>query len=90
MDKPIRIRILNREYPLRVRAEAEAETRRIAEIVDARMQAFKRAHPEQPDLVAAVMTALAFAEEAATAHTDLDAEIARLDAELAEALTVEK
>ncbi|MDX1547463.1 MAG: cell division protein ZapA [Rhodothermales bacterium] len=90
MDKSIRIRILNREYPLRVRADDEARMRRIAEAVDERLTAFKQTHPEQPDLVAAVMVALAFAEEAAgvRAHlrAELSAELDALDAELAASL----
>lgn len=64
MERSIRVRILGRDYPLRVRQEEdEAATRAMAASVDARMQAFKRQHPDQPDLVAAVVTALSFAEE---------------------------
>lgn len=94
MERSIRVRILGRDYPLRVRQEEdEAATREMAGSVDARMQAFKRQHPDQPDLVAAVVTALSFAEELATLReatdadtTALDGVLAALDRRLAEAL----
>lgn len=61
--KSIRVHILGREYGLRVEEGDEAHTRRIASSVNARMERFKEAHPEQAELTTAVMTALAFAEE---------------------------
>jgi cell division protein ZapA len=61
--KSIRVQILGREYGLRVREDDEAHTRRIAASLDARMQQFKEAHPEQAELTTAVMTALSLAEE---------------------------
>lgn len=85
MEKPIRVRILNREYPLRVRPEDEEPMRRLAAALHERMTAFKKAHPEQPDVVAAVMTALAYAEAAEGAHRDVPPDlIAQLDALSAE------
>ena len=96
MEKSIRVRILGRDYPLRVHEDAEAATREVAALVDARMQAFKTAHPEQPDLVTAVVTALALAEELYNTReipTDffdqLDDELDALDRQLAEALATE-
>ncbi|MFV1980608.1 MAG: cell division protein ZapA [Rhodothermia bacterium] len=66
MDKSIRVKILDREYPLRVNAENEARTREIAEAVDARMQAIRKHIPAEPDLTVAVMAALAYGEELAS------------------------
>ena len=89
MEKSIRVRILNREYPLRVQEHDEGPTRQMAAYVDARMRAFKQAHPDQPEVVAAVMVALAFAEELQSsrdAHDHLLAALDTLDADLAQAL----
>jgi cell division protein ZapA len=61
--KSIRVQILGREYALRVQEDDEAHTRRIASSLDARMQQFKEAHPEQAEFTTAVMTALSLAEE---------------------------
>ena len=63
MQKSIRVQILGKEYPLRVHEDDEAAMREVAGAVDARMQTFKTSHPEQPDLVAAVISALSLAEE---------------------------
>ena len=96
MEKSIRVRILGRDYPLRVQEDAEAATREMAALVDARMQAFKSAHPEQPDLVTAVVTALALAEELYNTREmpmdfldHLDDELSALDRQLAQALPPE-
>ena len=93
MEKSIRVRIIGREYPLLVKEKNEALTRNMATYIDGKMQAFKKAHPEQSDLVTAVMTALGLAEELFNAseknnqalHT-LDDELDALDKALAEAL----
>lgn len=61
--KSIRVRILGREYPLRIREGDEAMTRHMARYVNAKMEAFKQAHPEQSELTTAVITALGLAEE---------------------------
>lgn len=61
--KSIRVRVMGREYALRVEADNEEFTRRIASSVDDRMRQFQKAHPEQAELTTAVMTALALAEE---------------------------
>ncbi len=63
MDKSIKVKILGRDYPLRVREEDERSMREIAAWVDQRMQAFREAFPEQPELTAAVITAMTLAEE---------------------------
>lgn len=63
MANSIRVRILNREYSLIVDKEDEERTRKMAAYVDAKMKEFRRAHPEQPEVTAAVITALAVAED---------------------------
>ena len=66
MDKSIRIKILDREYPLRVNVENETRTREIATAVDARMQNIRKHIPTEPDLTIAIMAALAYGEELAS------------------------
>ena len=90
--KSIRVRVLGREYALRVQTDDEAHTRRVASAVDARMQRFKENHPDQAELTTAVMTALALAEELylqREEHEDgttvLNEELARLSQRLEEA-----
>lgn len=63
MEKSIRVRLLNRDYVLRVEEGHEESTREMVGYVAARMQAFRTAHPDQSDLTAAVITALAITEE---------------------------
>ncbi|MFP4227809.1 MAG: cell division protein ZapA [Salinivenus sp.] len=72
--KSIRVHILGREYALRVREENEAFTREVAAFVNARMEKFKDAHPEQAELTTAVITALALAEDLHDLRDDIDAE----------------
>lgn len=68
--KSIRVHILGREYALRVQDEDEAFTREMASFVNARMEQFRDAHPEQAELTTAVITALALAEELHTLKED--------------------
>lgn len=82
MEKSIRIRILGRDYPLRVRDGEEALTRDIAAYVNTKMEAFRDAHPEQSDLTTAVITALAIAEELYATWENEDQAQADLDAKL--------
>ena len=93
MAKSIRVRILGRDYPLIVRDEDEAITREMASFVDAKMQAFKRAHPEQSDLVTAIITSLSLTEELYQTRESqdhilhqFDADLDALDRHLAQAL----
>ena len=65
MDKSIRVKILDRDYPLRVNIENEGRTREIAAAVDARMQTIRKHIPTEPDLTIAIMAALAYGEELA-------------------------
>lgn len=82
VEKPIRVKILGRDYALRVRAEDEAVTRRIAAYVDERMRMFQQAHPQQPEVTTAVIAALSIAEELFTAHDQHDRAAAALENEL--------
>lgn len=81
--RPVRVRILGREYPLRVRPGDEALTRDMAAYVDGKLRAFKDAHPEQSDMTAAVVVALALAEELYLSWEERDA--ARADHAAADA-----
>lgn len=82
MEKSIRVRILGRDYPLLVREEDERLTREIAAYVNAKMQAFKKAHPEQSEVTTAVVTALALAEEVFSLTEQHDQSLQALDEEL--------
>lgn len=74
MDKSIRVRILDREYPLKVNVENETRTREIAEAVDTRMQAIRKHIPTEPDLTVAIMTALAYGEELASVNASSESQ----------------
>jgi len=94
MQKSIRINILGRDYPLRVHEENVAFMREVAHTVDTRMRSFKAAHPEQSDLVVAVISALGLAEEvfiAREASNELvqmmDHEMRNMERVLSEALS---
>lgn len=63
MQKAIRVSIGGRDFSLRVREENETLTRELANYVDSKLRAFKDAHPEQSDTTAAVIAAMAIAEE---------------------------
>ena len=82
MEKSIRVHILGRDYPLLVKEQDEALTRDMAAYIDGKMQAFKKAHPEQSDLVMAVMTALGLAEELFNASEKNNQALPTLDDEL--------
>ncbi len=82
MTKPIRVNVLGREYALRVEEDDEARTREVAEHVDARMTAFREAHPKQAKLTTAVVTALALAEELHHLRRQHTQERSAADAEL--------
>lgn len=61
--KSLSVEILGRNYTLRVRDDNQDLTRKLAEYVDAKMTVFRDSHPEQSDTTAAVITAMAIAEE---------------------------
>ena len=78
MEKPIRVRVMSREFALRVRPEDEAATREFVAYVDGKMRRFREAHPEQSELTAAIIAALALAEELYAAR-DAQGELQRFD-----------
>jgi len=63
MTKTIQVRVYGKDYALRVDEEDEALTRSIATHVDERMRAFRDAHPDQPEVTVAVVTALGISEQ---------------------------
>ncbi|MCY4673736.1 MAG: cell division protein ZapA [Bacteroidetes bacterium] len=81
MPQPLKVRILGRDYPLRVQASDVETMRNVAQDVDQRMQAFKNQNRGEPDLVAAVITALQLAEELLGAKEASDALVTALDRE---------
>jgi cell division protein ZapA len=95
LQKSIRVTLLGREYTLRVKEDSESLTRELAQYVDAKMRTFKDAHPEQSETTAAIITAMAIAEElfqerSGTASADdraMEIEIDDLERLLSEALT---
>ena len=96
MDRALRVRLLDRELPLRVAPEDEALVAEAAALADARLRAFRETFPGQPELTAALIVVLEMAQEllaargehARTAHQFSDALVA-LDLELAAALARE-
>lgn len=84
MANSIRIRILNREFSLVVERQDEARTHELASYVDSKIREFRRSHPEQPEVTAAIIAAMAIAEELFT-ERDQRAELqAHLGSELGE------
>ena len=93
MHELIRVKILSREYPLRVEAKDVESTRQLAAKLNSRMRKFKRDHAGQPDLIAAVMVAMALEEKlhhsrshAAKASHTLSGALDELSSALAAAL----
>ncbi len=82
MEKSISVRVMGREYTLRVNAQDEAMTKEIAAYVDDKMTAFRTAFPKQPEITTAVIAALSIAEELHTARDQQDKIIADTDDEL--------
>lgn len=70
--KSIRVRVLDKEYPLRVAPADEVYTHHLAALVDERMQRIRRNIPTQPDLTHAVIGALELAEELYAARAEVD------------------
>lgn len=79
MEKSIRVRVLGRDYALRVSEDDEAMTREIVAYVDAKMRAFHRSFPDQPELTTAVIAALAIAEEFFTAREQRERGLASVE-----------
>ena len=87
MEKSISVRVMGRDYTLRVNAEDEDMTREIAAYVDNKMTAFRTAFPKQPEITTAVIAALAIAEELYSAREQQDKLLEETDGEL-EALSL--
>ncbi len=60
---PIKVRLLGKDYTLRVAKDDELATLEMAEYLNTKLKAFREAHPEQSDLTAAIITGLAITEE---------------------------
>lgn len=63
MPHSIRVRILNRDFSLLVSERDEERTREMAAYVDSKIKEFRRGHPEQPEITAVIIAALAIAED---------------------------
>jgi cell division protein ZapA len=70
--KSIRVRVLDKEYPLRVHPADEAYTQHLAQLVDERLRRLRQGIPNQPDLTHAVIGALEMAEELYAARAEID------------------
>jgi cell division protein ZapA len=84
MEKSVRVKILGREYGLRVQENDEHLTEQIADYLDNKMRLFRDAHPEQQDLTTAVIAGLAVTEELFTHHNRLNSESDDFDRQLDE------
>lgn len=93
MERPLRIRLLERELTLRVAPENEALITEAARLADERLRTFRQAHPTQPEMTAALLAVLELAQELLAARDQREAHDRRLsdallalDLELAAAL----
>ena len=71
-ERSIRVRILDRDYPLKVAPADEAYTLHLAKYVDGRLRKIRSGIPHQPDLTHAVIGALELAEELFMARAEID------------------
>ena len=79
----VRVRILDRDYPLRVAPGDEDYTVHLAARVDDRLRKLRQQLPSQPDLTHAVLVSLELAEELYAARAETDRLRARLEIEAA-------
>jgi len=63
LKKSITVRILGKDYSLRVEESEVDSTIEMASYLDTRMLAFQTEHPKQHEITSAVVTALAITEE---------------------------
>lgn len=77
----IRVRILDRDYPLRVAPGDEDYTIHLAQRIDERLRRLRQQIPSQPDLTHAILTALELAEELYAARAETDRLRARVEIE---------
>ena len=80
----IRVRILNRDFSLRVDEQDEELTRDLARYVNSKMQEFMREHPDQPEITASIIAAMAIAEELFTEREQREQLESALDDEFEE------
>lgn len=80
-QQSIKVQILGRDYPLLVESSDIPTIRSVAENVNQRMTAFKKKFPEQPDLIAAVFTAMELAEELLGARETYNVLLSAIDRE---------
>ncbi|MEM1055243.1 MAG: cell division protein ZapA [Bacteroidota bacterium] len=83
-ERSIRVRILDRDYPLKVAPADEAYTLHLAKYVDGRLRKIRGGIPHQPDLTHAVIGALELAEELFMARAEIDQLRARVEVEAKE------
>lgn len=83
MEKSISVRVMGRDYTLRVNESDEAMTREVAAYVDSKIMAFRAAFPKQPEITTAIIAALAIAEELYAARGQQDRMIEETDKEIA-------
>ena len=79
--RSIKVRVLDREYPLRVHSADEAYTQRLAQHVDERFRRIRAGITNQPDLTHAVVAALEMAEELFAARAEIDQLRAHIEVE---------
>lgn len=79
--RSIRVRILDRDYPLKVAEADEAYTIHLAKYIDGRLKQIRQGIPHQPDLTHAVIGALELAEELFAARAEIDRLRARVAVE---------
>lgn len=70
--RSIRVRVLDREYPLRVHPADAGYTQHLAQLVDERLRRIRDGIPHQPDLTHAIIGALEMAEELYAARAEID------------------
>ena len=78
----VRVRILDRDYPLRVAPGDEDYTVHLAQRVDERLRRLRSQLPSQPDMTHAVLVALELAEELYAARAETDRLRARVEIEV--------
>jgi cell division protein ZapA len=79
--KSIRVRVLDKEYPLRVHPADEGYTQHLAQLVDERLRRLREHIPNQPDLTHAIIGALEMAEELYAARAEIDRLRAQVEVE---------
>jgi cell division protein ZapA len=81
---PIRVRVLDREYPLRVAPGDEDYMQHLAQKVDERLRRIQQLVPTQGELTHAILVALQLAEEVYGARAEADRMRARVELDAAE------